>query len=55
MGQSHPELPGQRESEGILDLGKSWFGSAFRGPEAMMRWFCLLGRELIGTSLLMKF
>jgi hypothetical protein len=23
MGQSHPELPGQRESEGILDLGKS--------------------------------
>jgi hypothetical protein len=37
-----------------LELGKLWFGSVFRGPEAMTWWCRLHGRNLIGISLLMK-
>jgi hypothetical protein len=51
---SHPEFPGQQESEWISELRKLWFRSVFRGPEAMMRSHCLLERDLIGTSLLIK-
>jgi hypothetical protein len=52
---SHSEFPGQYDSEWILELGNVGFGSVFRGPEAMMRLCYLMGRDLIRTSLLMKF
>jgi hypothetical protein len=51
----YSEFSCQQESKGILKLGKLWFGSISRGPEATMWLCCLLMINWVETSLLVKF